>query len=197
MSIHATQALDPERRSTCSIDRCLREIAHRTPTWSKNQPWAQDLDNINARCVQDLNEAFEACQDDLQSDEVLYMPLDMQSGVEHIPLDIWDRRLEGFFESLRTQTNKAIDESKAMAKASVAAMPVEVRAEAVNWFISGMNHVMQFWGFLRDAITQIAIAVKNSVRSRLQAILISIRTHLRTKAGAIVSQIHKVPRVKA
>ncbi|RPB20349.1 hypothetical protein L211DRAFT_841759 [Terfezia boudieri ATCC MYA-4762] len=154
----------------------------RTPDWSKTEPWAQDLDNINIGCVQDLNEAFEDCQDDLQSD-----------NWERTPLDILELRLDETFELLRTKANKAIDESKAKAKQCLAGKSVEAQKEAVGRFVSGMQCVMEFICFLRNSITQIVTMIKNSARSAWRAILSPLRRLVATKAMVAASRIRKLP----
>ncbi|KAF8430903.1 hypothetical protein BGX38DRAFT_1230451, partial [Terfezia claveryi] len=140
------------------------ENTHCTPNRSKTEPWAQDLDNINIGCVQDLNEAFEGCQDDLQSDDW-----------EHTPLDILEFRMDETFELLRTKANKAIDECKAKAKQCLAGKSVEAKEEAVGRFVSGMQCVMDFFCFLRNSITQMVTMIKDSARSVWRAILSSLR----------------------
>lgn len=133
--------------------------------------------------MQDLNEAFEGCQDGLQSND----------DWEHTPLDIWEQRLDETFELLRIKANKAIDESKAKAKLCVGGIPVEAKKEAVGWFVSGMQCVMHFFGFLRNAITQIVNAMKNSARSAWRAILSSLRIRVAARAMAASSRIQKLP----
>ena len=133
--------------------------------------------------MQELNEAFEGCQDSLQSND----------DWEHTPLDIMELRLEETFELLRMKANKAIDESKAKAKLCLGGIPVEAKKEAVGWFVSGMQCVMRFFGFLRDAITQIVTAMKNSARSAWRAILSSLRMRVAAMAMTASSRIRKLP----
>jgi len=163
------------------IDSHLSGITHGTLASTKDKSWAQDLDNINVECVQDLSTAFEDCQDGLNDDQ------------ENIPLDFLEQRLEQTFELLRAQTNKVIDESKAKAKKCFEGVPVGARKQAMNWFMSGMQYVMNFFGFLRNAITQLATRMKHLVKSMWQKVLTSLRIRVATRALTATSQIRRLP----